>query len=313
MAIVLLMCAATETTLAEPNKKILNINSYHQGYQWSDGITRGVESRLLVEDISLETYFMDSKRKRTPDQIKRVSAQLKTLIDTSKPDIVIISDDNAAKYLLAPHYKNASIPFVFCGINWDASIYGLPFQNTTGMLETSFITSIVDLLSQYASGKRIGVLSIDAFSEHRSLGHYNQLLDRTIDKTYFVNTMQEWQSKYLALQTEVDMIILENPEGIEGWDIEQATQFVQQESRIPAGSSHTWLAPLSLITIAKKPEEQGWWAAEQAMQILNGKKPSELPIVKNKEGKLIANLKVANKLGVTFSTEILQTASLIKQ
>ena len=309
----LILCAPVENGLAEPNKKVLNINSYHQGSEWSDGITRGVESRLLVEDVDLETYFMDAKRNSSPIHIERVSAQIKNLIDSTQPDVVIIADDIAVKYVLESYYKNAPIPFIFCGVNWDASVYDLPYQNTTGMLETSFIESIVDLLSQYAAGKRIGLLSIDAYSEHRSLEHYNQVLDRNIDETYFVNTMQEWEAQFLRLQDEVDMMILENPEGIENWDQERALKFVQQEARIPVGSAHAWLAPLSLITIAKKPEEQGWWAAEQAMQILGGKSPAEIPISENTEGKLFANMIIANKLGVTFAIEILQTATLIKK
>ncbi len=309
----MMIFAPLENGFAEPNKKVLNISSYHQGSQWSDGITRGIESRLLVEDVDLETYYMDAQRNRSPIHIERVSAQIKNLIDSTQPDAVIVADDIAVRYVLESYYKNASIPFVFCGVNWDASIYGLPYQNATGMLETSFIKSIVDLLSQYAAGKRIGLLSIDTYSEKRSLEYYNQVLDRSIDETYFVNTMQEWETQFLRLQNEVDMMILENPEGIENWDNDRALKFVQQETRIPVGSSQTWLAPLSLITIAKKPEEQGWWAAEQAMQILGGKPPTAIPISENKEGKLFANMIIANKLGVTFAIEILQTATLIKK
>lgn len=302
-----------QMSFAEPTKKILYINSYHQGDQWGDGISRGIESRLLIEDVALETYYMDSKRRRNIDDIKRVSNELKDLIADKKPDLVITSDDNAVKHLLVPFYKNTDLLFVFCGVNWDASIYGLPVKNVTGMLETSFITSIVDLLSQYTPGKKLGFLSIDAYSEHRSLDYYNATLDQKINKAYFVNSAQEWQAKFLALQNEVDMMILENPEGVEGWDHGKAVTFIQENTRIPVGSAYSWLAPLSLITIAKKPEEQGWWAAEQAMQLLAGKKPSDILIARNKEGRLFANLKIANMLGVTLPIEVLQTATIIKK
>lgn len=299
--------------MAESGKKILYINSYHQGYQWSDGISRGIESRLLIEDVSLETYYMDSKRHKNPENIKRVSNELKNLIEDTKPDLVITSDDNTVKYILSPYYKDAVLPFVFCAVNWDATVYGLPFQNTTGMLETSFITSIVDLLTQYTTGKKLGFLSIDAYSEHRSLDYYSQALDQKISKAYFVNTVQEWETKFLALQSEVDMMILEDPEGIEGWNHGKAIAFIQAETKIPVGSAYSWLAPLSLITIAKKPEEQGWWAAEQAMQILAGRNPSDIPIARNKEGKLFANIRIANQLGVTLPMEVLETATIIKE
>lgn len=309
----IMLCLPNIATSAAPNKNILYINSYHQGYQWSDGIAHGIQSRLLVEDVTFETFYMDSKRQRSPDYLKKVGIEIKNLIDKAKPDIVITSDDNAVKHVLAPYYKNATLPFVFCGVNWDASDYGLPFQNATGMLETSLIASIVDLLSQYAAGPKIGLLSIDAESERRSIQYYNQELGKNIDQPYFVNSVQEWQSKFLALQSEVDMMILENPEGLEGWGKSNSIEFVQRETKIPVGAAHAWLAPLSLISIAKVPEEQGWWAAEHAMQVLNGKNPAEIPIAQNRQGKLYANITIADQLKVTFSPEILQTATIIKE
>ena len=55
-------------------------------------------------------------------------------IDEWQPDVVVVADDTAIEYLLQAHYKDHSLPFVFCGLNWSASQYGLPYANTTGMI-----------------------------------------------------------------------------------------------------------------------------------------------------------------------------------
>ena len=65
-------------------------------------------------------------RHKTEALIKSAATKAKAVIDELKPDIVIASEDNASKYLIMPLYKNSSIPFVFCGVNFSADAYGFP-------------------------------------------------------------------------------------------------------------------------------------------------------------------------------------------
>jgi len=312
ITISLLLLPLCSDSIADTAKKVLYVNSYHAGYAWSDGVEQGIQSRFMVENLWFKTHYMDSERNRSPAAMRAAAIQAKYLIERLEPDVVIISDDAAAKYLLEPYYKDASLPFVYVGITWDATVYGLPYQNTTGMLEVDLIAPLVDLLSDYAPGRRLGYLSIDSLSGRRTLEYYERSLKRKIDRTYFANTANEWEQSFLNLQQQVDMMILENPEGIQGWTAHRARHFVDDNTRIPVGSVHQWLAPYSLITIAKIPEEQGWWAAVQALEIINGRRPSDIPEARNKQGKLIANLSMAELLGITLSAEILQTATLVK-
>ena len=43
-------------------KKVLYIDSYHQGYPWSDGIAAGVKSAFEGKGIDLKVVYMDTKR-----------------------------------------------------------------------------------------------------------------------------------------------------------------------------------------------------------------------------------------------------------
>ena len=307
----IVLCLLSFISIARAEQTVLFINSNHSGDQWSEGILRGVKDRILIEDIELISHNMDTFRHREPGFLVQAVKDARHQINQLKPDIVITSDDNAAQYLVLPHFKNTSMPFVLCGLDWDASRYELPLDNITGMVETDHIASIVDLLGNYARGKRIGFLSYDAASQHRTVENYTKTLNRSFEKTYYVNSLRQWQQKFAALQTEVDIMILGNPEAIDNWDQQAAQKFVNQAARIPVGSTYAWLAPLSLITIAKIPEEQGWWAAEKAMQILKGKSPSDIPVAQNREGKLIANLEMAEKLELTLSQDLIEIATFI--
>ena len=117
-------------------KKVLYIDSYHQGYAWSDGITKGIEEALKDSGAELKVHRMDTKKKPSEEFKKEAAEKAKALIEEYKPDVVIASDDNAAKYLIAPYYKDSEQPFVFCGVNWDAGVYGFPTANITGMVDS---------------------------------------------------------------------------------------------------------------------------------------------------------------------------------
>ena len=118
-------------------KKILIIDSYHEGYPWSDGTVAGAQTGLKDSGVDIKIFRMDTKRNTSDEFAKQAGEKAKAFIEEYKPDVVIASDDPAAKYIIVPFYKDAALPFVFCGVNWDAGIYGFPFKNTTGMVEVS--------------------------------------------------------------------------------------------------------------------------------------------------------------------------------
>nr|MDJ0882488.1 hypothetical protein [Gammaproteobacteria bacterium] len=189
---------APTALMADTAKKVLFINSYHEGYEWSDGVESGIEQTLAEKPVTLKKFYMDTKRQRKPEQIKQAAFAAKDAIDRFQPDVVITADDNAAKHIIQPFYKNADVPFVFCGVNWDASVYGFPYQNTTGMEEVSLIHSLHNQLREYADGERIGIISINAVSGHRNAAHFEKNLGKAFDRQVYVDTFDEWKQGFIS-------------------------------------------------------------------------------------------------------------------
>ncbi len=154
----ILITGAQFASAAERTPRILFIDSYHEGYTWSDGVTEGILQILEHQAVELKIHHMDSKRNRDEAFIIAAAKKARQVIDEFKPDVVIACDDNAAKYLIAPFYKTSDLPIVFCGINRDAKTYGFPTRNITGMIEVDMIEPLIKQLRQYAKGKRIGYL-----------------------------------------------------------------------------------------------------------------------------------------------------------
>lgn len=96
--------------------RCLYVSSYHAGYEWNDGIERGMKPHLAGK-CELRTFYMDGKRQLGAAFAKSKAREAKELIDSWKPNIVIAADDNASKYLVMPYLKNVATPVVFCGIN----------------------------------------------------------------------------------------------------------------------------------------------------------------------------------------------------
>ena len=94
-------------------KKILYVDSYHEGYAWSDGITNGIKAGLDGTGVELKVFRMDTKRNADEGFKKEAALKAKTMIEAFAPDVVIASDDNASKYLIMPISRTPAWPSCF--------------------------------------------------------------------------------------------------------------------------------------------------------------------------------------------------------
>lgn len=292
-------------------KRILLINSYHPGYEWSDGIVEGARKTLGGTGIELEVVCMDTKRNTSEAFCRQAAERVRERIEQYRPDLVISADDNAFKYVIAEYYRDVDLPVVFCGINWDASEYGAPYTNTTGMLEVGLPCRTVEYLSRYAKGDRIGYMGGDVLTARKEAFHYKRILGREIDAR-FAKDFEQWKRKYVELQQTCDMVIFYNNAGIAGWDHDEAVRFVMANTKVVTGATLMHhMAPYAVITLVRRPQEQGEWSAQSAIEILRGRAPSDIPVTRNKQGELYLNLDLAEKLGIVFPPAMIRSAGIV--
>lgn len=288
-------------------KKILFIDSYHAGYPWSDGITQGVKSALEGTGVELKIVRMDTKRNKSEEAKLAAALKAKGVIEAFKPDVVIAADDNASKYLIVPYYKDKALPFVFCGVNWDASIYGFPCSNVTGMVEVNAVTELVKRLREFSKGDKIGFLGEDTLTDRKEAENYRKIFNLPLTE-YYATGFEDWKGGFVSLQGAVDILINFNYIGIADWNAGQAARFAAQKSEIPSGAFQEGPMTHTLLGYLKVPEEQGDWAAKTALKILDGTPPSAIPVARNKQGRLMLNLKIANRLGIEFPYDMIESA-----
>ena len=297
-----------------PPRKILYVASYHTGKgEWSAGIKSGIDSVLHQrKDILFRFMNMDTRLAKSEAVKKAAALRAKDLIDSWNPDVVITSDDNAAKYLIMPYYKNAALPFVFCGINWDASVYGLPYENVTGMIEVQLIRSIVDFLSPFSRGNRLGSLRGDTLSNRKEQDNFDTVLKTKMDARY-VKTLEDWKKEFIQMQDQVDILVLGSIRALDTKEasMEEIERFILTNTRIPTAAYDAFMQNIVLVTLSTIPEEQGEWAAEKALEILDGKSPRDIPLVTNKKANMFLNMRLARILGIKFPMEMIEMSRLV--
>ena len=310
--------------ISAEQKKLFYVNSYHKGYKWSDDIEKGLLKALHItarpdgtfdtskSEVVLRIFRLDSKRRTTPAVVRQAALSAKLFIDEWQPDIVVTSDDAAAKYLIAPYYKKSKFPVVFCGLNWDASSYGFPTPNITGMVEVSPTLETLAMLKKYAKGSRLGYIAGDNLSNHKIMKNLIQVLGINFSDGKFVSTFKEWQTEYLRLQDTVDMLLWLTCTEIKGWDNKQAYDFILANTQIPTGGTSDHQVSYTLLGNVKIAEEQGWWAGKTALKILDGADPADIPITVNKESRVYLNMEMARKLGIKFPMELIEEATFLE-
>ncbi len=203
-------------------KKVLFVNSYHEGYPWSDGEEKGAKATLAATGVELKFLRMDTKRHQGDAFAKAAGEKAKAEIEAFKPDVVIVTDDTAVKFLLQPFYKNASVPFVFAGVNWDATKYGLPYRNTTGMLEVAPVKALVTALRGYAKGDRVGYMTVDSETERIEVPFYEKAIGKPFAKVHYAKSFAQWKDEFKKMQGEVDIVMMGNYAGLADWNEAEA-------------------------------------------------------------------------------------------
>jgi len=107
------------SSAAASSRHVLVINSYHEGYSWTDGEVAGIRS-VLGQDPGtvLSVEYLDWRRLPTQENRDAFLHLLATRYGSDRPDLVLTTDNPALDFVLDNRNPLfAGIPIVFCGIN----------------------------------------------------------------------------------------------------------------------------------------------------------------------------------------------------
>jgi nitrogen-specific signal transduction histidine kinase/ABC-type uncharacterized transport system substrate-binding protein len=88
------------------NSKILIINSYHKGYEFSDSIVKGIEEVVYpYTNIDINTLYMDSKRVTSKEYFTNLEKLYSVQLKNREYDLIVAIDRFAYDFVLDVHEK----------------------------------------------------------------------------------------------------------------------------------------------------------------------------------------------------------------
>ncbi len=200
--IIFLFTSASAFAEAEKHN-VLFLNSYQNGYAWSDDILKGVRDILdssgLTVDLHIE--YMDTKRFQSEKFMDILHSYYAYKYRGYKFSVIIVSDNNALNFMLK--YQDSlfpGVPVVFCGINDFKPSLVEGRDNYAGVLEHPDIRANLDIFTSLVPDlKRVVVVGDKSvtskaileqirkvepdFSETLSFEYWNDLpLDELLSK-----------------------------------------------------------------------------------------------------------------------------------
>jgi ABC-type uncharacterized transport system substrate-binding protein len=295
--------------------RVVYVNSYHQGFPPSDDITSGVLEVLASEEIEITSYFMDTKRYPGEEYIRDKARALVDSIRLIQPDVLIVSDDNALKYLVLPHFRGDPLAIVFCGVNWSADQYDLSGINITGILEQLPVRELVETIKPYyPTMQNLLVLNENTTTSRKTRPILDTLMSGlgiTVHQE-LVDDFDSWKLVFADANSTYDIIYLQTRGAIQDWDHEEALEHIERHIRIPLVTCEEFMMPYAVFGLTQLSREQGSEAARKAKMILEGTRPSEIPVTRNHLSKKWINTRLAEKIGFQPQLDLLEQASLVE-
>jgi ABC-type uncharacterized transport system substrate-binding protein len=301
--------------------KVLLVHSYHAGYLWTDDITRGIKRGLAGSRAELKIFHMDTKR--NPGEAWKIKAGklAKKRVAETRPNVVITADENAQAYFAKDYVGQAYPQIVFCGVNAEASKYGYPASNVTGILERPYFVQSFDMLKVIVPDvEKVAVITDAGPTSDQIIAQMkSKSLPIKVASIDQPGTYPEWQEHIRRYQRSVDAIcvilyhtLLSETFGGKTVPPKEVMAWTLANNQKPLFS----VAPFAvedgaIFGVVNSAFEQGMEAARIAREILKGRKAGEFPIVKPKKGAVYINIRTAEKMGFEIPFGVIRATDRI--
>jgi ABC-type uncharacterized transport system substrate-binding protein len=325
VAMASLTCAAVAGGTGEAARKyrILHIMSYHSPWRWTDGQLHGFKFGMGGVAAEYRVFQMDTKRRSSPGEKEQAGREARKIIDSWKPDLVYVTDDDAQQYVTR-YYVNKGIPFVFSGVNRAPSDYGFDgAANVTGVLETEhFVESVRLLKAIVPKVRRIAVL-FDTDPMWTPIIARMRAGSRQFPDIDFVGwdrivSFTAYRKKIRALQSRADAVALigifnfKDPSG-KNVPYQDVLKWTAENSRLPDFS--LWIDRVhygTLCAVNVSEAEQGIAAGRIARAILvEGASPGSIPQKPTVKGVPVISIARAKKLGLKVKSGVLLSSEVV--
>ncbi len=273
----------------EPRKRqILFLNSYQNGYSWSDHLLEGVRRGFKGApfDIDLQVEYLDAKKHPGADKAMLLAELMASKFNQVTLDAIIVSDNDAYEFMLAHQpWLFPGVPVVFCGVNdfKPEQIAGRPF---TGLVENPDVAATLEVAARlHPDRSRCVVISDQDTTSRAIVAQFRKAMPRFANRF----TFEFWDTIALSsLSDRVaslndDAIVYQVPFYLEvngtSYSPEELAALIARHTRAPVYSSWEFLLGSGLMGGKMlSGVRHGEAAAQRVIQILGGTRPEDIPV-----------------------------------
>lgn len=293
---------------------MLLLHSYHKGMRWVDDITNSVTASLGKSDpgIELHVEYMDTKRVFGEEHLGNLYTEYRFKFKQVKFDAVVIADDGALNFVLK-HYEELfpGTPVVFCGIN---NLEPGMLDNRpefTGILEDVDVADTLKIaLTLHPDARRVYIIndmSASGKGLHREISKATLAFASRAEFTFLEDYTVDELAGIIA-RIPSDSIILRSAffvdkSGHSLPDEKISYAAVGSGARVPVYT--LWDFYMGLGVVGGKMvsgTSQGELAATLTARILNGEKPSSIPVVVKSPNRLMFDYRQMQRFDIDRSS-----------
>lgn len=290
-------------------KKILVLHSYHQGLNWTDNITKGMQSVFSeYGNLEVQYEYMDSKRNSGTAYLEEFAKLYEFKHHDIPFEVIIASDNNALEF--ARKYQDKffkNIPIVFTSI--DQFNYSLikGMKNVTGVTEyIDFKRTIEEALRLHPYVKNLVVINdnktTSAIINRDHIKDFWPQLKTSVNLIFLENlSIDELVRKVRSLDKSNVILLINFSQDKDGNYIsyQENIDIISSATDLPIYSSWKFYLNEGIVGgMLTCGFTQGEMAADIAMRVVKGENINSIPLVSSGYNSLIFDYNQMKRFGI---------------